>query len=87
MFSGKDIYNTNCSVCHNEGTSGAPKIGDKAAWKPLIAQNVDVLVEHVMHNNKHPDNAGCKQCSTADVLAAIKYIISQSATEGNYSLW
>ena len=46
---GKDLYNENCSVCHNEGKLGAPKIGDKAMWKPLIDQNIDVLVEHTIN--------------------------------------
>ncbi len=85
--SGKDIYHESCSVCHNEGKLGAPKIGDKEAWKPLIAQNVDVLVENTLKGKKHPQNGGCEQCTTGEVIDAIKYIISQSKTEGNFSLW
>ena len=85
--SGKDIYNENCSVCHNEGKLGAPKIGDKEAWKPIIAQNVDVMVEKTIKGAKHPKNGGCEVCTTGEVIDAIKYIISQSKTEGNFSLW
>lgn len=85
--SGKDIYNENCSACHSEGKSGAPVIGDKKAWEPLIAQNFDILVEHAVKSKNHLANGGCKHCSTGEIIAAIKYIISQSTTEGNYSLW
>lgn len=84
---GKDIYNENCSICHNEGKDGAPKIGDKVAWKPLIAQNIDVLVLNTLKGGAHPKNGGCEQCTTGELLEAIKYMVSQSKTEGNYSLW
>lgn len=84
---GKDIYNENCSVCHTDGQSGAPVLGDKNAWKPLIAKNIDVLVENTINGKHHPVNGGCKHCSTGEIIDAIKYIVSQSKTEGNYSLW
>lgn len=84
---GKELYNESCSVCHNEGKSGAPIIGDKKAWAPLISQNLDVLVEHTIKGTKHPVNGGCKQCTTGEIIDAIKYILSQSKTEGNFSLW
>jgi len=84
---GKDIYNENCSVCHNEGKLGAPKIGDKEIWKPLIAQNMDVLIKNTLEGKHHPRNGGCRHCSTGEIIDAVKYLVSQSKTEGNYSLW
>jgi cytochrome c5 len=84
---GKDIYNENCSACHNEGKDGAPKIGDKAVWKPIIAKNMDVMIEEALNGSSHPKNAGCKLCTTSEVIEAIKYMVSQSKTEGNFSLW
>ena len=85
--SGKDVYNENCSGCHNDGKLGAPKIGDKTAWKPLIAQNIDILIEHTINGEHHPKNGGCKHCSSKEIIDAIKYIVSQSTTEGNFTLW
>ena len=85
--SGKDVYTENCSACHNQGKSGAPVIGDQKAWAPLVAKNIDVLVEQVIKGKSHPVNGGCKHCSTGDIINAIKYIVSQSTSEGNYSLW
>lgn len=84
---GENVYNENCAACHNEGQSGAPKIGDKQAWKPLIAQNFDVLIENTINGKKHEKNGGCKHCTSNEVIEAIKYMVSQSKTEGNYSLW
>lgn len=85
--SGKAIYNENCSICHNDGKLGAPKIGDTEAWKPFIAKNFDVLTEKTINGDRHPKNGGCKLCSTSEIIDAIKYILSQSDKEGNYSLW
>lgn len=84
---GKDIYNENCSICHNEGKLGAPKIGDKPIWKPLIEQNMDVLFQKTIKGPDHLKNGGCDRCSTDEVIEAIKYMVSQSKTEGNYTLW
>ncbi len=85
--SGEEVYKQNCAVCHDEGKSGAPRIGDKEAWKPLIAKNMDVLIENTIHGNKHPKNGGCAQCTGNEVIEAIKYMVGKSKTEGNYSLW
>lgn len=85
--SGKAVYEENCSVCHSTGKLGAPKIGDKEAWKPLIERNIDELIQSTMNGERHPAHGGCKHCSTGEILDAIKYIVNQSKTEGNYSLW
>lgn len=84
---GVDVYNERCSVCHNEGTYGAPKLGDKAAWEPLIKKNMDVLIQNTINGPAHEKNGGCEQCTSDEVIEAIKYMVNQSKTEGNYSLW
>jgi len=84
---GKEIYDENCAICHNEGKQGAPKIGDKTAWEPLIAKNMDVLIENTLRGEDHPKNGGCKHCTNGEIIEEIKYIVGQSKTDGNYSLW
>lgn len=84
---GRNVYKENCSVCHDAGKLGAPKIGDQEVWQHILRQNIDVLVENVMKSPKHPQNGGCVHCTTAEVLEGIKYMISQSNVEGNYTLW
>ncbi len=83
---GKMIYEEKCSACHNDGKLNAPKLGDKKAWEPLVSKNLDVLVQNTLNGEHHPKGA-CSQCTTHDTLEAIKYMISTSTAEGNYSLW
>lgn len=87
--SGKLVYQEHCSLCHNEGKLGAPKIGDKTVWAPLIRKNMDVLILNTiagLHNM--PPKGGCKHCSNSEIIAATKYLVQQSSPEGdNFSLW
>lgn len=84
---GKTVYEENCAACHTDGKLGAPKLGDKDAWKPLIEQNMDTLIENTLRGARHPAQGACKHCSDGEVIDAIKYMVSQSKTEGNFSLW
>ena len=31
---GEEMYRQTCASCHDSGVLGAPKIGDRKAWKP-----------------------------------------------------
>lgn len=84
---GKAIYKENCAVCHDEGKLGAPKIGDKRTWKPILEKNFDTIIANVLKGGQHPKEAICKYCTTSEVIEGIKYMASQSKTKGNYSLW
>jgi cytochrome c5 len=46
LKTGESVYRETCSVCHATGVAGAPKFGDKAVWKPLIAEGQAVLTAH-----------------------------------------
>jgi len=46
---GTSAYETACQACHGAGIAGAPKVGDKAAWGPRIAQGKDTLYNHALH--------------------------------------
>lgn len=85
---GKKTYEKVCSLCHQEGKLNAPKIGDKKAWKPIIAQNMDVLFGHALKGYKgHPARGACTECSDVDIIAAVKYMVQESRSKGDYSLW
>lgn len=45
---GAGTYNTACVGCHGSGAAGAPKMGDKAAWKPRIAKGNATLYKHAL---------------------------------------
>ena len=40
---GATVFNSVCGACHNSGVAGAPKVGDKAAWAPRVAQGKEAL--------------------------------------------
>jgi len=85
---GKKIYEKSCAVCHTAGLLGSPKIGDKAVWAPLIKQGMDVLFTHSIYGVKGmPERGACNDCTDAELIAAIKYMVQESKTSGDYSLW
>jgi cytochrome c5 len=45
---GASTFETVCKACHGEGIAGAPKVGDKAAWGPRVAQGKDTLYKHAI---------------------------------------
>ena len=47
-LAGEAVYNQACVACHGAGVAGAPKVGDKAAWAPRIAQGKDTLYQHAL---------------------------------------
>jgi cytochrome c5 len=88
MKDGQRIYQEDCSVCHSTGFKGAQKPGDKAAWKPVIDKGfLDAYLNIVTGRKGHPPRGSCPSCTDDELLAAIKYMMQQSATDKNYNLW
>lgn len=81
---GKTIYGNLCHSCHTAGIAGAPKLGDKAAWAPRIAQGLDTLVKHATDGYKGPDGfmmpakGGNPSLNDAQVKAAVTWIVDQA---------
>ncbi|MFL6580964.1 MAG: c-type cytochrome [Burkholderiales bacterium] len=75
---GKALYNSVCVACHGAGIAGAPKAGDKAAWKARIAQGKDVLYNSALHGKNAMPPKGGASAPDADVKAAVDYLVSQS---------
>lgn len=71
---GKAVYEKSCKGCHS---AMKPKMGDKAAWAPLIAQGADALTAVVI-KGKPPMPPKGGAATDADVKAAVEYMISQS---------
>lgn len=88
LADGKHIYDNNCSICHESGFKGALKPGDKQAWKPIIDEGfLKVYQEVVIGGKDHLPQGACKECSDGQLKVAIKYMMQQSATDKNFSLW
>jgi cytochrome c5 len=88
LADGKQLYETYCQACHNGAYAGAPKTGDKDAWQPLIQKGMDVLILNTINGiGNMPAKGSCAQCNTAQLKAAVKYMVNESKTEGDYILW
>lgn len=80
---GKDVYDKSCAACHAAGVAGAPKLGDKPAWKDRLAQGNDTLYAHAIKGFQGktgfmPPKGGNASLSDADVKAAVDYMAAQS---------
>jgi cytochrome c5 len=80
---GEKTYKMACFACHGTGAAGAPKLGDKAAWKDRIAQGNATLYEHALKGYKGktgymPPKGGRTDLSDADVKASVDYMVSGS---------
>ena len=47
-LAGDAVYGQVCKTCHEAGLAGAPKMGDKGAWGPRIAQGQSTVVQHAV---------------------------------------
>lgn len=80
---GKATYDTACMACHAAGVAGAPKLGDKAAWKDRIAQGNDKMYEHAIKGFQGkkgfmPAKGGNAALKDDAVKAAVDYMVAQS---------
>jgi len=80
---GKATYDSACAACHASGAAGAPKLGDKAAWKDRIAQGAATLHDHAIKGFQGkvgfmPAKGGNASLSDDAVKAAVDYMVSGS---------
>ncbi len=78
---GKATYDASCAACHAAGVAGAPKFGDKAAWKARIAQGNDTMYTHALKGfqgkaGMMPAKGGNMSLADADVKAAVDHMVN-----------
>jgi len=75
---GKGTYEQVCAMCHGAGLAGAPKLGDKPAWQPRVAQGKPTLYNHAINGIRMmPPKGGNTSLSDAQVQAAVDYMMSR----------
>ena len=73
--SGAEIYEAVCAECHTTGKHKAPVIGDRKAWKPLIAEGQRDLVRTAIRGvRKMPARGGDPSLSDAEVERAVVHM-------------
>ena len=76
---GAAIYQSTCFACHGTGAAGAPKFGDKGAWKARIAQGNATLYSHALKGFKAmPAKGGNPSLADDAVKAAVDHMVSHS---------
>lgn len=80
---GEKLFGSVCTTCHTAGLMGAPKLGDKAAWAPRIAQGKETLYKHAIGGfqgkaGMMPPKGG-SQASDDEVKAAVDYMVSKAS--------
>lgn len=77
--SGDKVYQASCMACHGAGLMNAPKLGDKAAWGPRIAQGTSTLHNNALNGIRMmPARGGNAGLSEGEVKAAVDYMVAQS---------
>ena len=81
--SGKEVVGTVCAACHEKGTNGAPRIGDKQAWAARSARGIDSLTQNALNGiRKMPAHGGNPKVSDYEIQRAITYMVNRSG--GNW---
>jgi cytochrome c5 len=78
LKSGEAVFSGLCVACHGAGVAGAPKVGDKKAWGPRIAQGFDTLVKHATEGYKGmPPKGGGTDLDPQEVARAVAWMADQ----------
>lgn len=70
-----DVVKAQCARCHDAGTAGAPKPGDKAAWAPRFNRGVEALVlSAIRGHGGMPPRGGKADLTDGELRAAVLYL-------------
>jgi cytochrome c5 len=77
---GEQVVQAQCRKCHEAGTGGAPRIGDRDAWIPRLKSGLDHTVRSAMKGHGGmPARGGMADLSDAELRNAIIYMYRGSA--------
>jgi cytochrome c5 len=84
LTDGKAVFDSACVACHGSGIAGAPRVGDKSAWAPRIAQGMATLEQHAIAGFQGPAGGvmpakgGRMDLSDDAVRMAVEHMVAQS---------
>lgn len=80
---GEDIYRQACSLCHDNGVTGAPRPDDRKDWSGRVGQGMPALVRHAIEGFQGESGVmlpkgGFSDLSDEEVAAAVHYMVGEN---------
>ena len=73
---GQQIYQANCKVCHAQGISGAPILGNQKMWAGRADKGLDALVASAINGTGlMPAKGGNDELREEDIAKAVGYLL------------
>ena len=80
--SGEEVVKAVCGMCHTGGLMNSPKIGDKEAWKPRIAQGYDTLVKNAINGIRSmPAKGGNPSLTDGEIANAVAHMANSAGAD------
>ena len=74
---GEQIVQAQCAKCHQSGVSGAPRIGDRAAWIQRLKRGLDFAVRSAINGHgPMPPRGGMADLTDSEIRAAVVYMFN-----------
>ena len=78
---GEALYRRYCISCHLSGAAGAPRLGDRRAWAPLIQKGMEQLMQTIIQGSENglmPAKGLCNDCSQEEFQRVLDYMVDSS---------
>lgn len=80
---GQGIYMNFCASCHDRGSAGAPRVGDKVAWKSRSSKGAEALIANAVKGFQGssgfmPAKGGNSALTDEEISSAVLYMLEFS---------
>ncbi len=80
--SGEQVVQVTCGKCHQTGEGGAPKIGDRAAWRERAKKGYKVVLQSALKGHAGmPARGGMAELSDVEIGRAVQYMMNSGAEQ------
>lgn len=83
LATGEKVYKSTCSICHQSGLRGAPRMGSSQDWEARLAQDREVLYDRAVNGYRGkkgnmPSRGSNTKLSAEEVKASVDYMIEHA---------
>jgi len=78
---GEEVVKARCSLCHEGGAGGAPRIGNRSEWEPRAARGKLTLYAVALKgkpNTAMMPRGGFRDLSNDEVMSAVDYMVARA---------